>query len=587
MIPLIIPILVASASAAFLSGCSSEEEEAPKPQPQPPAPISRTVIPDNYVKIDCLAPLDDIYVAYHARVGNYDEALACAQQTGDQLLKLKALHLIKAEMEKTGLSSAKVAEQLGNLLASSPTFGIWNGAMLAQLVGANLENGQILEILDLEADQTVRAKALIEIAAQLVRDNKGYPTELIREIKEIATANVTLAVEIVASLAAANFLEEAANLNESLPDNDLRLRGCLRMAEATSADFGREKCNGFVNEALEKVAAGNSESHIQLNNLLDVAATMAKIGSPEAQLRKVFQRALNIARNLPGDDPKYPPPHDYFDPFGNVIGGMVEAGLYKQAFDASLARRPSYRDSYIKQIVVTMLDRGLYKECYQMAQGVTTAKLGGFYHYYAEIIRFDLNEPELKAKIDILARLMRKNVEEVNPWLMEQKNQRVSYLRPVYEAATVLGNIALAARKAGNADLVNYISQKALPGMTAMLSYRNPRPNFQHGDYGLVYIIFPMKIYLYQALVNLGDPSAIPALRACPELCAVNARGERIEYHSEYDNEFYYVGSIRDMVKEYLTEQKAAGAKFVEPRNLTQYGWDKGPFGTDRSPFGF
>jgi hypothetical protein len=83
--------------------------------------------------------------------------------------------------------------------------------------------------------------------------------------------------------------------------------------------------------------------------------------------------------------------------------------------------------------------------------------------------------------------------------------------------------MALLARSTGNTEALKFIKRAALWRIAEMLKLESPRPEI---DYGYVYIIYPMRRVLLQALVNIGDASVRGAIR----------RTGNIDYYSKYFN---------------------------------------------------
>jgi hypothetical protein len=153
--------------------------------------------------------------------------------------------------------------------------------------------------------------------------------------------------------------------------------------------------------------------------------------------------------------------------------------------------------------------------------------------------------------VDKLLEFMKGKTEEVNSWNSWWKE---NYLRPNYEEALQIGEIAKAARQSGNTRLLNYIRSRALPRIEGMLNFANPRPGV---DYGYVYVVYPMRKALLQAIVDIGDKSSIGAVKACGN----------IDYNSPYNDTFYSVKSEKKLAIDYLQKQ-AGTSKFIEPPEL-------------------
>jgi hypothetical protein len=128
-----------------------------------------------------------------------------------------------------------------------------------------------------------------------------------------------------------------------------------------------------------------------------------------------------------------------------------------------------------------------------------------------------------------------------------------TYDVPVYSAAEIIGKIAKEARRTNNAAVGSLIKQTAVPEMAALLNY----DNLLHADYGYVYVLYPLKKALLQALVDSGDPAAIPAIEKCKDL----------DYTSRYQEAPHNYYSVRDEKQaaiKYLRDQ-ARSIVYIEP----------------------
>ena len=170
---------------------------------------------------------------------------------------------------------------------------------------------------------------------------------------------------------------------------------------------------------------------------------------------------------------------------------------------------------------------------------VREAKLSGdLLARYKEIV------PALVSAID-------RQVEEVNYWNGWWKED---YMRPKYEAAALIGMIAKEARKTNDQEAVNFIRTASLDKISGLLSFENPRPGV---DYGIVYVIYPLRLAVLQALADIGDASVIPAIEKCGT----------IDYRSPYNDRFCSVAEAKKTAIEYLRAQ-AASSDFIEPPKI-------------------
>ncbi|MFA6432083.1 MAG: hypothetical protein WCV91_06885 [Candidatus Margulisiibacteriota bacterium] len=170
-----------------------------------------------------------------------------------------------------------------------------------------------------------------------------------------------------------------------------------------------------------------------------------------------------------------------------------------------------------------------------------------------------LNNWEIVAPV-LLTILMTKPVREQNKM---NSNWEETYSRPNYEAALLLGKISMLARKEGCLEVLQFIKEHASKEIVRLLSFNNPRPGI---DFGYVYILYPLRRAVLQALVDIGDPSVIPAI----------ASSGNINYCSPYnsgpygDGQCYSVINEKRLAIEYLSKQIESGS-FVLPPEILQY----------------
>lgn len=149
----------------------------------------------------------------------------------------------------------------------------------------------------------------------------------------------------------------------------------------------------------------------------------------------------------------------------------------------------------------------------------------------------------------ILVDLMERKVEELNVW---NHYWRENYFRPVYGAVEIIGNMASSLKSQQDKKLsgsgadedltrkLRSIQKIAVPHIANLLKFENPR---QGVDYGYAYIVYPMRKVLLKALVDIGEPLAIPAIKKCGT----------IDYHSPYNGEYYSIARDKQWAIENLS----------------------------------
>lgn len=149
--------------------------------------------------------------------------------------------------------------------------------------------------------------------------------------------------------------------------------------------------------------------------------------------------------------------------------------------------------------------------------------------------------------INVLIGLLDKNIMEKNRWYGSEVFSRANY-----EAASMIGDIALSARTRGDRVILERIDRQALPKILKMLRWQSER------DYGIVYIEYPMKFSLLMTIRNIGNASVIPYIEN-------NCRD--IDYDSRYKkigHSFFSVANEKKETIDYLRKQSRTN-EFIEP----------------------
>jgi len=147
--------------------------------------------------------------------------------------------------------------------------------------------------------------------------------------------------------------------------------------------------------------------------------------------------------------------------------------------------------------------------------------------------------------VNLLINTFRAVTEEQNPWVSHPEK----YYFPLFEAANIIGDIALQARRTNNTNAIDYINGSARPLIERLLGFRST----EH-DYEFVYVIYPMKKSLLEALIKIGNPDSIPAIKRC----------DNNDYISSYNWRDVSIREFKDEAINYLEKQNQCN-NFLDP----------------------
>ncbi len=286
-------------------------------------------------------------------------------------------------------------------------------------------------------------------------------------------------------------------------------------AEMANAGVGRGEIQRVLNEALRTaLRVGSADS------LIDIAVQMKNAGMERAEVTRVFSQALQLA-----------------------------------AADAA------YSYDTLEDIATEMIKLGYYDEAVEIAQGTPPQRLGNYFYACVEAIR-QLGPQKIMSDHEViipaLRKIMNRRAYEYNYW---NHHWMEDYTRPMFEAAELIGKIALYARQNNHPEVLRRVIVDALPHIMALLAFENPRPGI---DYGYVYVLYPLRSTVLQALIDIGDASVITAILNCGN----------IEWYSPYQNYSYYsVADEKRTAVDYLRSQ-AQSDEFIPPPGQVSHYWD-------------
>ena len=314
--------------------------------------------------------------------------------------------------------------------------------------------------------------------------------------------------------------ETARLIEEAYKKADILTKLATEMA---NAGVGRGEAQRVLHEALRSALRVGSE-----NFLIDIAVQMKNAGMERSEVTRVFGQALQLA--------------------------TAEA-VYNNGWS-------SY--STLKDIASEMIKIGYYNEAVEIAQGIPPQRLGNYFGECVEAVRglgLEKIMSEYEVIIPALRKIMNRRSYDYNGW---NHYWREDYTRPVFEAAELIGKIALRARQTNNRMVLQLIRQDALPHIMGLLAFENPRPGI---DYGYVYILYPLRSTVLQALIDIGDASAITAIGQCGN----------IAWYSPYQNDsFYSMADEKRTAIDYLRRQ-AGSIEFIPPPGMSTYYWNVYP----------
>ena len=151
---------------------------------------------------------------------------------------------------------------------------------------------------------------------------------------------------------------------------------------------------------------------------------------------------------------------------------------------------------------------------------------------------------EHKEMVPALTKMMDDNVREVY-----QYNAGFSFLRPVYEPAILIGEIAKEARKTNNQQALTSIKDLALKEIEQALLKKRDYQGCEQGA-----IIQRVALGYIKALVDIGDASAIETINA----------SDNFVYGIAFSKTVYSIENDKKIAVEYLLRQSQS-VKFIDP----------------------
>lgn len=292
----------------------------------------------------------------------------------------------------------------------------------------------------------------------------------------------------------------------------------------------------------------DNQPYVGVSRLLLVVEHMQNNSRFAAKIGKTLDRALKLARNI--DDPGLK-----VDCLGKIAftaysGGAEKkrvAALFREAI-AGLSRVDHKRHS---EVAITLVGRLMSAWLIKEAAAIRVdGEPYGHDHCLKDIRALDIGEliKNYSRAVPALLDLMETKTEEVNGW---NDYWRENYWRPRHEVAGVIAAMALEMRENGDSEGVRYIQKVASQRVARLLLFKNPRPGI---DYGIVYILYPIKRAVLADLAAIGDPAVIPTLEASSAL----------NYRSPYNDEYFSVAKQKTSVAGYLRKQ-AASKEFIDP----------------------
>ncbi|MBI5699954.1 hypothetical protein HZC35_06625 [Candidatus Saganbacteria bacterium] len=461
-------------------------------------------------------------------------ARTMAEGQGRPELKWSLMATLALSLHAAGASPERVVQAFAEAVASTGLLEIGSirndsiRAIIWDMISAGLilEATQIISTLE---DQGAQAMVLWDLTLQIGNKAKNlgeidlafqkcleiartlsdlprriYTLELIASEMNRSSRNKTAVGEIFREA-----WETARLIEEAYQKADILTKLATEMANAS---VSRGEVQKVLGEALRAALRAGSET-----SLIEVAVQMKYAGMERSDVARVFSQALQLA--------------------------TAEA------------------EYNTDKVASEMIKLGLYNEAIEIAQGIPPQRLGNYFADCVEAIR-ELGLQKVMSDYEViipaLRKIMNRRVYDINGW---NNYWREDYTRPVFEAAELIGKIALEARRTNHPEVLRRIIEDALPHIMGLLTFENPRPGI---DYGYVYVLYPLRSTVLQALIDIGEASAITAIERCGN----------IAWYSPYQNDSYYsVADEKRTAVDYLRRQ-AQSVEFIPVPGTDMRYWD-------------